>query len=234
MVPVFIQTAEIYRKMQAVIFDLDGTLVELFREHYSAFKGLLKEKYGIEISEEEFKGCYGCSTEIILERLFKNHGIEADVNIPWFKIERGKKLKENLPEEIPPLPGAIELLEGLKSGGIKLALGTSNRLEDAEMILERAKLSGYFDEVSCSTEEIRGKPNPDIFLDAAEKLDTAPSECVVVEDSVNGIRAAKAAGMKAVAVLTGPVQRGEMELENPDLIADSLTEVDVATLQKLF
>jgi len=216
--------------MPAVIFDQDGTLVDLFELHLKGFEAVLRGS-GLEFGREDLARYYGQTGEEIFRRFFAKHGITADVGP--LAVRRRQWVVDNI-SYCRVLPGVKALLEGLKKACVPMAVGTSNTPELAQAILKSCGLDGYFICVSCRDGNMSGKPAPDVFLSAAKRLGAEPSECVVVEDSVFGIRAARAAGMKSVAVATGTHTRKELEAEGPDLLVDSLEEVDAATLLALF
>ena len=127
----------------------------------------------------------------------------------------------------------MALLEDLKKHGIPCAIGTSTPRPNVECVLELTGLGGYFQDIAASEDVSRGKPDPEVFLKAAAKLSREPFSCVVIEDAQVGIRAAKAAGMKAVAVTTTHPAEA-LAPESPDRIAASLEAVDVAYLRDLW
>ncbi|MDH5691180.1 MAG: HAD family hydrolase, partial [Candidatus Bathyarchaeota archaeon] len=119
--------------------------------------------------------------------------------------------------------GAIELLEELQ-GRIKIALATMSSRKVVDKLLSEKRIGGYFDVVVSADEIFSPKPDPEVFFVSAAKLGVKPEDCVVVEDSVFGVRAAKAAKMKCIAVSSGAYSREELLEENPDLMINSLVE----------
>ena len=134
---------------------------------------------------------------------------------------------------IQTLPDVVALLVDLRAQGIPCAIGTSALRANVECVLEITELAVFFLEVASAEDVTRGKPDPEIFLKAAEKLGVTPFACVVIEDAQVGIRAAKAAGMKALAVTTThPTE--SLALEMPDRIEASLVPVDAEYLRGLW
>jgi HAD superfamily hydrolase (TIGR01509 family) len=128
-------------------------------------------------------------------------------------------------DNVKLFPGARELLETLQ-GKVRLALASMNNRAVIEELLDKTRIRGCF-EVILTVEEVeRFKPDPEIFLKSAAKLNMKPEECIVVEDSIFGVRAARNAGMECIAVLTGVYSRKELETAKPNLIVESLTEKD--------
>ncbi|RMD79641.1 MAG: HAD family hydrolase, partial [Lentisphaerae bacterium] len=136
--------------------------------------------------------------------------------------------REQIREQgIEPLPGVVTLLQTLQSHGIPPAIGTSTPAANLECILEITGLAPYFAARVCSEDVTRGKPDPEVFLQAARRLGADPTRCVVFEDAPVGITAAKAAGMHCVAVATtrAPEQLRQADLVLPDLTAFPLKAV---------
>ncbi|MDB6079475.1 MAG: glycoprotease, partial [Akkermansiaceae bacterium] len=136
-------------------------------------------------------------------------------------------------EGIQPLPGVVALLQELKDAGIPCAIGTSTPRANVECVLELTGLAEFFQDVAASEDVSRGKPDPEVFLKAAAKLGANSADCVVIEDAHVGLRAAKAAGMKAVGVTTShPAE--SLWVEKPDRIEATLETVNVAFLRELW
>ncbi len=206
--------------MPLAIFDLDGTLVDLFDIHLAGFKAVVMDRTGLEFKRGDLEASYGKSGEEILVSFLTAKGVVYP-DLHALAAERRKWVVDNL-DECKTLPGALDLMKGLKDGGFKVGLGTSNTESIGEKIVSAAGISGFFDVKSYRAEGVPGKPAPDIFLNAARLLGEVPGRCVVVEDSTHGIMAARAAGMKSVAVSTGTHTLKELAAERPDLVVSSL------------
>jgi beta-phosphoglucomutase len=188
--------------IHAVIFDLDGVIVDTARYHFIAWKKLANE-LGIDFGEHENEQLKGVSRmrslEIILElgnlRL-SNEEMErlADKKNRWF-VDYINAIK---PQEI--FPGVIDLLQDIRSSGLKIALASSSR--NADTVLTLLNIKSYFDAIVDGTMITHTKPDPEIFLLAAGKLAIQPAQCLVFEDAEAGVEAAIAAGMKCVGVGT--------------------------------
>jgi len=215
----------------AAIFDLDGTLVDLFELHLRGFQEVVREDYGLKFERADLEAYYGRTAEEIARAFFERKGVPG-VDSADFVRKRRRRVIENL-DSCTVLPGARRLLDGLKAAGFKMAIATSNTPDVGEAILDACGLRSRFNAVVCRTEGSRSKPAPDIFLEAARELGVKPAECVVFEDSVYGVRAAKAAGMKVVAVATGTHGIGELAGLEPDLLVGTLDEVDVESVSAL-
>ncbi|MFN3328564.1 MAG: beta-phosphoglucomutase [Fervidobacterium pennivorans] len=188
-------------KPKACIFDLDGVIVDTAKYHYLAWKRLAKE-LGFEFTEKDNERLKGVSRMESLEILLSVGGIKIDdENVKLQLAEKKNKwyveyINQMTKDEI--LPGVIEFLELLKSAGIKVAIGSASK--NTITILERIGLKDFFDVIIDGTKISKAKPDPEVFLKAAEELGVRPEECCVFEDAVAGIQAAKSAGMKVIGV----------------------------------
>ena len=208
---------------EAVIFDMDGVLVNS-EPFYVEVEQTNFRQLGLEISAEEHQTYQGTATDRMWELIKERHGIQHPVNelvkmtnslvTPFF----------NSLEKMEPMPGVKNLIEKLKEKGILLALASSSYSDVIEIILQKTGLKNYFDVVISSQMAGTSKPEPDIFLLAAKKLGVAPEKCVVIEDSTNGIAAAKSAGMYCIA-FAGPGSELQ-DQSQADLIIADFGEID--------
>lgn len=181
---------------KGAIFDLDGTLVNTLDLHTRAWIKLFS-KYGIELSEKEKKEHSGKKNVFFIEIVLKRRNAK---NLDSYELSREKDAMviDALRDKPPVLfPGAQELLANLKSKGIKIALATSATKRTAELLaretIEMFEAKVFAEDVSL------GKPNPEAFLLASQKLNLGPEDCVVFEDAESGVQAAKAGGFYCVA-----------------------------------
>jgi len=188
------------RRRQAVIFDLDGVLCSTDRFHYQAWK-VLADRLGLPFDEAANDRLRGLSRAESLERLLaaspRRYG---EPEKAAFAEEKNRTYRALLARLTPAdLPAEVRgTLPVLRERGYRLAVGSSSR--NAKFILGQIGLAGFFDAVADGTEIRRAKPDPEVFLLAAEKLGLAPRDCCVVEDAASGIRAAAAAGMMSFAL----------------------------------
>jgi len=185
---------------EAVIFDLDGVIVSTDEFHYQAWKKLADEE-GIYFDRQINERLRGVSRleslEIIMERATKNYTEDEKKALAEHKNNYYRQLLNNLsPGDI--LPGVMEILNDLKKAGIKLGIGSSSK--NTPVILEKIGLSDFFDAISDGNQIKKSKPDPEVFLLAASKLQVPPEKCLVVEDADAGVEAAINAGMKCLAV----------------------------------
>ena len=188
------------KEYKAIIFDLDGVIVSTDECHYEAWKALADEE-GIYFDKTINNRLRGVSRkeslEIILERAQKEYSAEEKEHMAEHKNNYYKEfIKKLTPNDI--LPGAMNTLEELKANGIKVAIGSSSK--NAPIILKQIGLDNYFDAVSDGNNIKNSKPDPEVFLKAADMLGISYKECMVVEDADAGIEAGKLAGMKTLSV----------------------------------
>lgn len=205
---------------KAVIFDLDGVLLSTDTYHYRAWKQLADREgiYFDELINERLRGVSRMeSLEIILERAERAFSAEEKEAMATQKNEVYRRLLESLtPQDV--FPGVVELLCGLSRKKIRIAVGSSSK--NAGFILEKVGLQSYFEGAVCDGTHItRSKPDPEVFLKAADLVETPPASCLVVEDAEAGILAAKAAGMVALGV--GPAASHP----DCDLRAETISEI---------
>ena len=187
-------------KYKAVIFDLDGVICHTDMYHYQAWKQIADE-LGIYFDEEINNRLRGVSRmesfEIILERYEGTMSVEDKVVYTTRKNEAYKELLKNMsPADLSP--EVKETLDGLRAKGLKLAIGSSSK--NAGFILERLGLDGYFDAVSDGNNITRSKPDPEVFVKAAQLVGEASGDCLVVEDAKAGLEAAIGGGMDCAAM----------------------------------
>lgn len=186
--------------IEACLFDLDGVVVDTAKYHYIAWKALAEE-LGFEFTLKDNERLKGVSRMKSLEILLEIGGLQFSEEEKQSMAERKNALyvsyiREMTPNEI--LPGAREFLQELKAGGIRTALGSASK--NAPMILERIQLSEMFDAVVDGNSISKAKPDPEVFLKGAEKLGVRPENCVVFEDAIAGIEAARNGGMHCVGI----------------------------------
>jgi beta-phosphoglucomutase len=210
--------------MKAVIFDKDGVLAETFEIHLEAFAKTFSD-IGIKITKKDLIKRYGMKTHEIVKMMMKDKG----KNITEEMAKMMAKKKENYYRELVEgklklLPGVRKFLKYLKEKGYKIGVASSASLESIQQLLRETNIENFFDAAVSGFDIKLSKPNPDIFLECAKKLNVKPEDCIVVEDSVHGIEAARRAGMKSLAVTTGQTSRKDLESLNPNWILDSLED----------
>jgi beta-phosphoglucomutase family hydrolase len=181
----------------AVIWDVDGTLVDTAELHFQAWVRLSGEM-GRPFSRDDFAATFGRRNPEIIRYLFRHEFTDAEV----LDIGERKETYYRAAAEtgVHLLPGVRELLEGLHARGVRQAVGSSAPRGNLDLILRITNSRPYFDAIVGMEDTQRGKPDPQVFLVAAAKLGVPPHRCIVFEDAVAGVQAAKAGGMKCLAV----------------------------------
>jgi beta-phosphoglucomutase family hydrolase len=216
------------RRLEAVLWDLDGVIADTGESHYLAWKGVFAKR-GATFSHEDFMRFFGRRHDTIIE-----FALGKDLPREEFdKVTEEKQAdyRRRVVRSLKAMPGAIELLKSLQEHGVKSAIASSAPIENITVILRALDIERYFQAIAPGTEVPVGKPDPQVFLLAAERLAVGPRNCLVIEDAIAGVKAAKQAGMKCVAVTNShPADT----LEEADLIVDSLEKVGVEELKGLF
>ena len=205
---------------KAVIFDWDGTLADTRKAVVQSFQTVLTEA-SCRVSDEFIARRMGIGTKKTIIEAFRECSMRLDVSTLKKLADEKVKIQAELTDIVYLFDGVIELLEALQDK-TKIALATMSGRKIVDKLLPAKRIAAYFNVVVSADEVANPKPDPEVFLMAAKKLGVAPEDCVVVEDSVFGVRAAKAANMKCIAVPLGAYSREELEQEQPDLIIDSL------------
>lgn len=213
----------------AALFDMDGVIVHTNPYHKKAFKIFL-DKHNVSLTDEELKDhVYGRTNAEIFPYIFKDE-YTPEKGEEWAN-EKESLFRELYKNDVKPVPGLLRFLEELKKAGIKSAVGTSAPKENLDFIMKALDLRKYFDAFLHSADVTEGKPNPEIYLKAAEQLDIEPVSSVVFEDSVAGVKAGLNAGMKVVAVAT---THSPDEFEGAHLIIADFEDITIENLEELF
>ncbi len=210
---------------EAVIFDWDGTLGDTRRVIVLAFHQTLRE-INCTVSNEYIERRIGIGAADTFRELLHSAKMQFDEELIKRLVERKSELEIELTDQVKLFPGARDLLEALQ-GKVKMALASMNNRSVISHLLKAKDLEKYFDAVLTAESISHSKPNPEIFLKSASKLNAIPEKCVVVEDSIFGVKAAKSANMSCVAVVTGVYSRLELEKEKPDLIVKTLKDKQI-------
>jgi len=187
-------------QISACIFDLDGVIVDTARYHFLAWKRLT-DQLGIHFTEADNERLKGVSRIASLDIILEIGKVKADENQKHEYATRKNQwyvdyISKMTPDEI--LPGSIAFIKELRNAGIRVAIGSASK--NTPMILERVGISDLFDAVADGNIVKKAKPDPEVFLKAAELVDVKPERCVVFEDAVAGIQAAINAGMVCIGI----------------------------------
>ncbi len=213
----------------AVIFDMDGVLVDSYRAHLGSWQVVAAEE-GLTLTEAEFASQFGRTNPEIIA-VYWGADRYDDEEVAALADRKERAFREILRVDFPAMPGARDLLEALSEAGFALAVGSSGPPENIELVLRELGARELFRAVVTARDVTRGKPDPQVFLLAAERLGVAPSRCAVVEDAPAGVAAAQAAGMKSIGLAS--TGRTREELAAADLVVDSLTELSPPVVGEL-
>jgi beta-phosphoglucomutase family hydrolase len=206
--------------IQAVIFDMDGTLVDTTELEYKAWHRMMQEQ-GVEFTHEEYIKVLGAKGSEIV----KNHLDWEEEAIQEILQNKERYFKELVAQHgLDLIPGVEKLLQDIQQIPLKMALATGASRKKLEFVLEKLPIAQYFDAMITADDTQTGKPDPEVFLNAAKKLGVAPDSCIVMEDARNGAEAAKKGGMICIAITT---TRGKDQLQKADLIVNGYNELDI-------
>ena len=207
---------------EAAIFDWDGTLGDTRQVIVASFQKALHE-INCKVSDEYIERRIGIGAADTFRDILRFSKTPFDEKTVQRLVERKSELEIELTDQVTLFPGAKELLDTLH-GKIKMCLASMNNRSVITHLIKAKGLEKYFDAVLTAESITYSKPNPEIFLKAATTLRAKPEKCVVIEDSLFGVKAAKSAEMGCIAVLTGVYSQEELEGEKPDLIVSTLQD----------
>jgi len=204
--------------MKAVLFDMDGVLSNTEPHHIDAFKELFR-RHGVHLTNKDASTIFGRLDEDIIRDLSRQHKVKANIN-KWYWEKRRIVVNYLKKQKIPSFPDAIQLVKKAAKK-YKLGIGTSSSHEELDIVLKRLGIKKYFQKILGREDVKNHKPHPELYLKLAGKLKVKPSECVVIEDSIAGVIAAKRAKMKCVAVTNSyPASK----LKKADLVVKHLAD----------
>jgi beta-phosphoglucomutase len=209
---------------EAAIFDWDGTLADTRQVIVTSFQKALSS-INIKTSAEFIERRIGTGAARTFQEALQKSDRDFDDALIKRLIEKKIQTEIDLSDHVKLFDGAEELLQSLQ-GKVKVALASMNNQAVIDAILTNMNLGRFFNTVLTVEEVKKFKPDPEIFLKAAAKLGISPKKCVVLEDSIFGVQAAKNAGMRCIGVITGVYTRRELEKANPELIVDSIKQKD--------
>ncbi len=216
---------------RAAIWDVDGTLVDTAELHFEAWAAVCQD-HGRPFTRADFAATFGRRNPEIIAALFSERFSASEVaDLGAYKEELYRAAAG---KGVVLLPGAGELLAALHREGFRQALGSSAPRANLELILQATGIEHYLGAVVGAEDTQRGKPDPQVFLVAAERLGVPPARCVVFEDAVAGVQAARAGGMKCIAVrFVGHHPEAALKQAGADLVVASLEEVSASMARGL-
>lgn len=219
------------RSARGILWDMDGTMVNTAALHFRAWSELAKE-IGRAFSRDDFTRTFGWRNAEIIPTVFGPKDSEEEIarlgdrKEEWYRelvVRHGVDL----------LPGVGALLESCSRAGYRQAVGSSAPRANVDLILSRTHIASFFQAVVSAEDIRRGKPDPEVFQLAARRLGVLPGRCVVIEDAPVGIQAARAAGMRCIAVVfAGHHSSDALHAAGADLVVDSLESVSPATIRR--
>lgn len=213
----------------AAIFDMDGVLVDTYDAHFRSWREMAVSD-GLQFLEEDFAPTFGrTSREIIVHFWGKDRYDDAQIA----ELDRRKEaaFRRRIEDDFPAMPGAVDLLRALHKAGFRLAVGSSGPPENVQLVVDKLGVRDLLGAIVTGEDVTLGKPDPQVFLLAAERLDVVPVRCVVIEDAPAGVAAANAAGMASVGLLS--TGRTRENLAAAGAVVRSLNEISPSMLQDL-
>ncbi len=212
---------------KAVIWDMDGVIADTGPYHFKAWQEVF-QKRGVNFTEDNFQRNFGQRNDTIIRNVLGEQISQDEIDA--ITGEKETDFRQRVRQNIKPLPGAIKLLKSLSQHGFKIALASSAPMENIQLVTQGLGINNYFHSIVSGRDVTEGKPSPQGFLLAAKKLGIAPQNCIIIEDAVAGVTAAKRAGMRCIAVTnTHPRE----SLTGADLVIDTLETVSVTDLKQL-
>ena len=218
----------IKKPVLAIIWDMDGVIADTGIYHCRSWQFAFK-KQGKTFTEENFQSIFGQRNDTIIRKIMAREMTQSEID----KIANDKEVffRDAVKSNVTPFPGVITLLKMLEPNNISAAVASSAPLENIHLILAEAGVAEYFQAIVFGREVSEGKPSPQVYLKAAQKLGAEPANCIVIEDAVAGVEGAKRARMHCIAVTNTHEAFG---LNQADLVVDSLEKVGIRELERLF
>lgn len=207
---------------------MDGVIVDTEPLHKKTERVTLSP-FGISLTDGELDSYMGTEASLLMTRFIQRYHLNVTFDVLYASYK--SNLLRLFGEGVPPVPGTCDLIRTLSKAGIPIAVGTSSNRDLAQLVLSQTGLADLFTAVVSGDDAARSKPHPDIFLEAAARLGVLPGRCVVIEDSTNGVAAAKAAGMFCVG-FRNPNSTGQ-DLTPADWVVRSMEEITVGRLAAL-
>ena len=215
-------------RLEAVVWDLDGVIADTAAYHYRAWRDVFKKR-GVAYSLAAFMPYFGRRHDTIIRAVLGDRLPQEELDA--ITEEKQSNYRRHVADHIKGLPGAVALINALNDHNIRQAIASSAVPENIDLIIRGLGIAGCFQAIVHGMEANEGKPSPQIFLLAAEKLKAKPAGCLVIEDAIAGVAAAKNAGMRCLAVTNS---HPEEKLKAADLVVESLEKIGVVDLQEIF
>ena len=213
----------------AIIWDMDGVIVDTGEYHFRSWHYVF-EKQGINFTTLDFQRRFGQRNDAIIRSVMNNKVTEKQIDENKIAMDKEIYFRRIVKDNIKAQPGAVELIKSLAKSGVKMAVASSGPPENIELMVSSLGIKDCFGDLVPGREVTESKPSPLLFLRAAEKLGAKPEKCVVVEDAIAGVEAARRGGMRCIAVTT---TNHRENLNKADIIVDSLEELSIHSFEKL-
>jgi beta-phosphoglucomutase len=210
---------------------VDGTLVDTAALHFAAWSELTRTR-GLPFSRADFDATFGWRNAEIIRKLYGTH--YSDEQIAELGDQKEELYRAAAGRGVTLLPGVRRLLEGLHAAGFRQGVGSSAPRANLDLILRLTDTRRFFDAITSMEDTQRGKPDPQVFLVTADRLGVPPRRCVVIEDAPVGVQAARAGGMRAIAVrFAGHHAEASLHAAGADLVVETLEAVTPETVRRL-
>lgn len=217
--------------LKGVIFDMDGVLVDNMTVHMEAFAEIAR-RYDVDLDVETIVGMAGKGNDEIFGAIFPAEVVER-VGADALADEKEAIYRELYAPKLRPTAGLVDFLNKLKAAGIKIAVGTSAPKANMDFVFDGLDIRRYFDVIVNADMVTRCKPDPEIYEVALSKLELRPEECLIFEDAIAGIQAARAAGVKVVALPTS-IDKSTLEKEpGVTLVIKDFSEINLDLAESL-
>jgi beta-phosphoglucomutase len=210
---------------KAVLFDMDGVLIDSYRAHFESWRRVARE-HSRDYTEAQFAAGFGRTSREVIAEQWQGEPL-SDERIA--EIDRRKEaiFREIISGDFPAMDGAIELIESL----FRVAVGSSGPAANVRLAIERLGVGGLLSATVTGDDVKRGKPDPQVFLIAAEKMSVPPARCVVVEDAPVGVEAARCGGMHVIGLAS--TGRTVEQLRAADLVVKSLRDLSPESFEEV-
>lgn len=215
--------------MFAVIFDLDGVLIDSYRAHYQSWLEMARSE-GLVFTEADFAATFGRTSRETIASCWGEKRFDA-AKIKQLDDFKEAAFRRIVAADFPTMPGALDLLRALRDAGFRLAVGSSAPPDNVHQAVDLLGCRELFQAIVTGADVVRGKPDPQVFLVAAERLGAAPRRCAVVEDAPAGVAAANAAGMTCIGLMS--TGRTPADVAAAALAVASLDELSPQRIRKL-
>ncbi len=214
---------------KSVIFDMDGVLIDSFRCHFESWRRVAAE-YGRIYTESQFVAGFGRTSREVIAEQWDGEPLSPST-IREIDERKESLFRELIDQDFPAMDGAVELVATLSDGGFRIAVGSSGPPDNVRLAIDRLGIRGRLTAIITGGDVKIGKPDPQVFTLAAERMGVAPAQCVVVEDAPVGIEAARRGGMRSI----GLASRGRTveQLSSANLVVTSLRELSPARFDRL-